>query len=81
MKKKMLLASAVALLAFPVLAQQGRPQTQTQPQTQNPAAARGTAPAVRGPNDVYDCKGKYLGTDPDPKARADLLRQGDPTCR
>jgi uncharacterized protein YdeI (BOF family) len=82
MKEKMLIiAMAISLFPFPVLAQQGKQQSQTQSQGQNPASARGTAPAVRGPNDVYDCKGKYLGTDPDPKIRANLLQQGDPTCR
>lgn len=85
MKTKMLIAlAAFALLASPVLAQS---QNQSQGQAQKPAAAQrapattGAGPSVRGPNDVYDCTGKYLGTDPDVNIRAQILREGDPSCK
>ena len=32
-------------------------------------------------NDVYDCTGKYLGTDPDPQIRLQLYREGDKSCQ
>jgi len=83
MKTKMLIAlAAFALLASPVLA-----QTQNQGQVQKPAAAQraptttGAGPSVRGPNDVYDCTGKYLGTDPDRNIRAQIQKEGDPGCK
>jgi hypothetical protein len=30
---------------------------------------------------VYDCTGKYLGTDPDPQIRLQLYREGDKSCQ
>lgn len=83
MKAKMLIAAAAfALLVSPVLAQNQGSQG-TMPQAQKPAAApratTGSGPSVRGPNDVYDCTGKYLGTDPDANVRAQILREGEAT--
>ena len=37
-------------------------------------------PGIIQGNAVYDCTGKYLGADPDPNIRHQLLREGDPTC-
>lgn len=85
MKTKLLIALAVfALLAAPVFAQT---QNQNQGQAQKPAAAQrapattGAGPSVRGPNDVYDCTGKYLGADPDINVRANILKEGDKSCQ
>jgi hypothetical protein len=84
MKTKMVIAlAAFALLASPVLAQT---QSQEQGQAQKPAAAQrapattGAGPSVRGANDVFDCTGKYLGSDPDKNIRAQILREGGKAC-
>jgi hypothetical protein len=69
MNRTILFAAALALLASPVFA-----QTNSQAPARTPArAADQGAPAVKGPNDVY-CSGKYLGSDPDPKVRLQLLK-------
>jgi hypothetical protein len=72
-KRLLLIASAAALLAAPVFAQ-----------TQRPAQAPGhatqqKAPAVKGPNDVW-CGGVYLGSDPDPNIRLQILKDYKHEC-
>ena len=79
MKKLLVAATALALLGGPVLAQQ-KPETPAQPSARPMApgtTGAGTptpqAPAVRGPNDVY-CGDKYIGSDPDPNVRMQMLK-------
>jgi Ni/Co efflux regulator RcnB len=79
MKKLFTTVALVALVATPVLAQtndraQQRPrveasQTQTMQAQQRRAATRS--------HDVYDIRGQYVGSDPDPAIRAQLAN--DPT--
>jgi Ni/Co efflux regulator RcnB len=80
MKKLFTTVALVALVATPVLAQTNdrtqqrarveASQTQTkQPQQQRRAATR--------THDVYDIRGQYVGSDPDPAIRAQLAN--DPT--
>jgi hypothetical protein len=87
LQKKLIVATAaLAMLIGPALAQSG---SRVQEQTSDPSKRGGpvttgqaapTPPAVRGPNDVY-CGGEYLGSDPDPKVRAQLLREaGQKDC-
>jgi hypothetical protein len=74
MKRLLLVAAAAALLASPVFAQTEKPA-----QAQKGQATTQKAPAVKGPNDVY-CGGQYLGSDPDPKVRLQLLRDYKHEC-
>ena len=80
MKKLFATVALVALVATPVLAQTNdrapqragveAPQTQTkQVQQQRRAATRS--------HDVYDIRGQYVGSDPDPAIRNQLAN--DPT--
>ena len=79
MNKLFTTVALVALVATPVLAQtkdraQERvraeaPQTQTQAQQQRRSTNRA--------NDVYDVRGQYVGSDPDPTIRAQMAN--DPT--
>lgn len=68
--KIVIAAAAVALLASPVIAQGKK---------ESPRLFSGQG--VMQGNAVYDCTGKYLGTDPDLNIRAQLLREGDPSCK
>jgi hypothetical protein len=85
MKRILLIASAAMLLAAPVFAQTQGSGEKTG--LQAPAATTGqaqptapkTAPAVRGPNDVY-CGGQYLGSDPDPNVRMRIMRDFKHEC-
>jgi Ni/Co efflux regulator RcnB len=79
MKKLLTTIALVGLVATPVLAQtkdraQQRTraeasQTQTTPAQQQRRASRN--------QDVYDIRGRYVGSDPDPTVRAQLAN--DPT--
>jgi len=70
MKKYLLTAALAVLAASPALAA-------SQHRAVNRAATANEAyAAVQGSDAVYD-NGKYLGADPDPAIRQDLLRQGD----
>ena len=81
MNKLLLAAVAIALFGSPVLAQT-RATTQGQgAQAAQPAPRLFVGPGITTGNAVYDCTGKYLGADPDPKIRLELLREGDPTCK
>ncbi len=72
MKRLLLLATAAALLAAPVYVQAQ--------QAAKPKATTGQqAPAVKGPNDVW-CGGVYLGSDPDPTVRMQILRDYKHEC-
>lgn len=77
---KALLVSAAALALFvtPGLAQQKNQTTGQGAQQQYHRLFTGEG-IIKG-NDVYDCTGKYLGSDPDPNIRHQLLREGDSTC-
>lgn len=78
MKKLLLIsAAAVALLITPVLAQQNGTTGQAV-QTQKKLPRLSVGPGLIRGNDVYDCTGKYLGSDPN--VRHQILREGDPSC-
>jgi hypothetical protein len=73
MKRFLLIAAAAALLASPVIAQSQKSADQPKGQ------ATQKAPAVKGANDVW-CGGTYLGSDPDPKVRMQILRDYKHEC-
>jgi Ni/Co efflux regulator RcnB len=80
MKKFLTTVALVALVATPVLAQtkdrapqRARAETpQTQTQAQQPRRP------VNRTQDVYDIRGQYVGSDPDPTIRAQLARDPYP---
>lgn len=77
--KKLLIGSALALAAFaasPVSA--ATHHSRTSAQQPYASAASAYASVNYGGQAVYS-GGKYLGSDPDPAIRLDLLRQGDQT--
>ena len=74
MKRLLLIAAAAALLASPVIAQTQKPAQATKSQTTTQKA-----PAVKGPNDVY-CGGQYIGSDPDPAIRLQMLKDYKHEC-
>lgn len=75
MHKLLIAAAAVALLATPAVAahksSQMKQGEQAQAQAQAPRLFEGLG-VIQG-NDVYDCDGKYLGSDPDPNVRQQML--------
>lgn len=80
MKKSLLLAAGIALFVGPALAQTQIAQKQqngmkTQTQQQNPPRLF-VGEGITDGNAVYDCTGKYMGSDPDPHIRAQLLKEG-----
>jgi hypothetical protein len=79
--KKLVIGSALALAALtasPVFAATAYSRVSAQPSGSNAYAAAYNRDAVNGGPAVIS-NGKYLGWDPDPAIRHDLLRQGDPT--
>ena len=80
MKKLLTTAALVALVATPALAQtRDRAQERVRaeaPQTQTTQAQQQRRSANRT-NDVYDVRGHYVGSDPDPTIRAQMAN--DPT--
>jgi Ni/Co efflux regulator RcnB len=80
MKTLLTTVALVALIATPVLAQtKDRAQQRTRaeaPQTHTTQAQQQRRSANRA-NDVYDIRGQYVGSDPDPAVRAQLAN--DPT--
>ena len=81
MKTLIISAAALALFVSPVMAQQ-KAQTTGQSMQQSQQLPRlFVGPGITKGNDVYDCTGKYLGSDPDANIRHQLLREGDPTCQ
>jgi hypothetical protein len=83
MKKTLLIAAAASvLLAFPVLAQTQVAQNQkAQAQQQKKLPRLFVGQGIIEGHNVYDCTGKYLGTDPDPNVRANMLKEGDESCK
>ena len=80
MKTLFTTVALVALVATPALAQT-RDRTAQQPrveapQTHSTQVQHQRRSANRG-NDVYDIRGQYVGTDPDPTIRSQLA--ADPT--
>jgi Ni/Co efflux regulator RcnB len=78
MTKLFTTVALVALVATPVLAQtrdrapeRVRAQTQQTHTTQIQQQRRSANPA----NDVYDVRGQYVGSDPDPSIRARLANE------
>jgi uncharacterized protein YdeI (BOF family) len=90
MKKILLIAAAVALMAAPAFAQS---QGSEELKSQAPAATTGqgsqaaqpkavqpkAAPAQRGPNDVF-CGNDYLGADPSATVREQMKRDYKHEC-
>jgi hypothetical protein len=80
MKRLLIVASAALLLAAPAFAQtQGSKAKAPAATTGQSQKAAPKAPAARGPNDVY-CGGQYLGSDPDPTVRMQILRDYKHEC-
>lgn len=78
MKKTLLIAAGIALFAGPALAQHQNNGAKAQAQAQEQNAPRlFTGQGITDGNAVYDCTGKYMGTDPDPHIRAQLLKEGE----
>jgi hypothetical protein len=77
MKTFLIAAAALSLFASPLLAQTRQDKSAT-PEAATQRA--GQAPAVKGPNDVYSSCGEFLGSDPDPRVRAQILREGNRKC-
>jgi hypothetical protein len=87
MKKILLMAAAVALMAAPAFAQSQSSKSQApaattgqgsqaaQPKVVQPKAA----PAQRGPNDVF-CGNDYLGADPSATIREQMKRDYKHEC-
>jgi hypothetical protein len=80
MKKTLLIIAGIALFVGPALAQKSTQSGQSgmkarAEQQQLPRLFVGPG-LVRG-NDVYDCTGKYLGSDPDPHVQQQLMKEGD----
>lgn len=83
MKMRIAAVALAALLATPALAQttqnqprQYDPSASTREQNGNQSQAR-VRPSVNQRNDVYDVRGRYIGSDPDSQVRSQL--QQDPT--
>ena len=75
MKTLFTTVALVALVATPVLAQT-KDRTSQQPRAEAPQThttqAQQQRRSVNRGNDVYDIRGQYVGTDPDPTIRARL---------
>ena len=85
-----LAAGLAAIIASPALAQNGTHRQSRDPYAaSNPFAAYAAPynngrsyrsaqrPSARGSNDVYDIRGHYVGSDPDPFIRSQLARDQD----
>lgn len=80
MKTLIISAAALALFISPVMAQKKAQTTGQSAQQSQQLPHLFVGPGIVQGNAVYDCTGKYLGSDPDPNIRHQLLRGGDPTC-
>lgn len=76
MKKLFVAAGVFALLASPLFAQ-GTNQGTVGQGVERPTVNK---PAPKGPNTVNDvyCNGQYVGSDPDPNVRLQMLREFSP---
>ena len=81
MNTLIILAAALALFVSPVIAQQKAETTGQSMQKSQQLPRLFVGPGVTQGNAVYDCTGKYLGSDPDPNIRAQMLREGDESCK
>ena len=82
MKTIIISAAALALFISPVVAQQKAQTTGQSMQKQGQQLPRlFVGPGIVQGNAVYDCTGKYLGSDPDSNIRHQLLREGDESCK
>lgn len=81
MKALIISAAALALFVSPVMAQQKAQTTGQSMQKSQQLPHLFVGPGITQGNAVYDCTGKYLGSDPDPNIRAQLLREGDESCK
>lgn len=79
MKKTLLIAAAIALFAGPALAANNAAKGDMAKASEQNAPRLFSGQGVIQGNAVYDCTGKYLGSDPDPNVRAQILRQGGET--
>jgi hypothetical protein len=76
MKKLIIVVAGLALLASPAFAQTAKTKSGTSATTGQAQPRLFTGQGIVKGNDVYDCTGKYIGSDPDPNVRAQLLRSG-----
>ena len=80
MKTLLATAALVTLIASPVFAQTTPRQTTVRPNSQATQAQQfgrtesGQRHSANPANDVYDASGRYVGSDPDPRIRQDLMR-------
>ena len=80
MKALIISAAALALFVSPVMAQK-KAQTTGQAAQQGQQLPRlFVGPGIVKGNAVYDCTGKYMGSDPDPKIQQQLLRRSASDC-
>lgn len=83
MKKTLLIgAASLALLAVPALVAvpaHAKSKAMAQASEQNAPPLFAGEGVIQG-NNVYDCEGKYLGSDPDPNVRLQMLRTGSPAA-
>ena len=85
MKMRITIVALAAVLATPALAQTVQQQPRPyDPSTYTRDGNRGeyqsrarVRPSPNSPNDVYDVRGRYVGSDPDPVVRGQLRQ--DPT--
>ena len=85
MKMRITAVALAVVLATPALAQTVQPRpydpsVYARDQNGNPSDYQSQArvrPSANQRNDVYDVKGRYVGSDPDPQVRGQLLQ--DPT--
>ena len=85
MKMRITVVALAAVLATPALAQTAQnqprdPSAYTREQNGNPSEYQSRArvhPSTSQRNDVYDVRGRYVGSDPDAQVRSQL--QQDPT--
>jgi len=73
MKKYLLAVTLAALAASPALA-----ASKHRTDARSSYAYAGESAYAAGTSDAVIVNGKYLGADPDPAVRRDLVRQGDP---
>ncbi len=78
MKGLVLLASAVALLVSPVIAQNAGTKTPPKAPAPTTQAAPKATPG-HGPNDVW-CGSEYVGSSPDANIRQEMLRDFKHGC-
>lgn len=80
MKVLIISAAAVALFVSPVMAQKTAQTTGQSAQQGQQLPRLFVGSGIAQGNAVYNCTGKYLGSDPDPNVRARILTHGAHEC-